>query len=1326
VIAERKDKIEQAHERKWLALDALQVLAFDGAEAEPYQTWIKDRIAVLMTGCDVCVRVFHQSRGEWKTRLVDSYDEEMVHDFLKVIDDICIGRICKGLDEARDVLIAAEPKQRGVRILPSEATYAFFEALSCNAFIRNEELLQKHFDVPFGLVQTKKRLKLQTFVPAMTRFLFSKNASRHEWAAQSWSGSKRNILPSEFEWTVRDHLMDAMMRVQMTNLDLDFAGNFWFAVKLIITKCDKDLITHNIRGLDMDFYKLALDHLSLRSEGFLDLIATITLLLEKSPTDFWDAMDAITPSTATVVEQVFNSPVLKSIFIEASEENKTRMEELDEAFTWVGPFVSSIKAANLTPACKAFSNLLFSRLQADHFSRVSRARCYKEGLWVLDFAFKKMNEGKNLTTFVGQPTVNGMLEILKTHIKLIVTSLKRFGDSPETKEDLKLALSMIQQAFTLECQSLAVERQLITLSRPSPTETPPSSPIWTAIIKAIDANSIDLATHLLIAGKYLVGLELLHMKPGVDKIPPTIRHFNDRFKLLSQSVTDVIDRLAEFDPRRLGALLEQPAAATALISTLFSSTEDTRNSSVELLKVISAQDARRDALQYILKTYYKNVLEGVSSSSRQVMRKKTLAPAPSLVKTCSDIIDVMCNSQDGILRSRSLDSSEAAVTMNLWKSLWDLLTMVFQMTEDWAALAVYDKDTMKDFCRDTMQFADQLFDQCSIFSTALKESASNPADTSSTTKLLKELLELPARTMEGMAKWLRLRDEFLSQKSVTLIGKLLIRLRRVSIEVDPETLSYMEGVLSGKIRAKLSMQQQAELLRALETHLGHSISKQEEPVKQPKQGSISKWMAQGSTSSDVKAKDDVTRKSLLADASRTATAFQAKREAIRAREAAAAKMADASREAAQSEFKKKRQAELEKAKAEKAAAIAKARKERGLSDHTAEAGSGLEGLGVLGKEQAPKGEGLMHSSDESDDEGDFDDDLFGIKRPDRPRAGPKTNIVNEIKVQMPVKKRKVVRSMKDMRARLAPDLTQLHKTILGWDYFHNGDFPPSSRTDIYKAVPKTFRTPQDYQDVFQPLLTLEAWQGFVKSREENTIKPYEIRVVSRASIDAFQEVSSTMTHAENKELGLSEGDIVLLSQSKMPNADDRYCLARVFRVQRKQAHLEVSYRVLPSNPLLSSLVPNGTVYGSKIQSITPLEREFGALAGLMYYDLCDEILRAKPSPLLTYKDSQLDSLISTYNVNKAQAKAVKSAIDNDAFTLIQGYVLSNISILITKTIAVLLVQERQRLLSLSWVPYCRTVFATTVRPLTSLDNLVPILPRRSFSSVLQVTRRSMN
>ena len=283
----------------------------------------------------------------------------------------------------------------------------------------------------------------------------------------------------------------------------------------------------------------------------------------------------------------------------------------------------------------------------------------------------------------------------------------------------------------------------------------------------------------------------------------------------------------------------------------------------------------------------------------------------------------------------------------------------------------------------------------------------------------------------------------------------------------------------------------------------------------------------------------------------------------------------------------------------------------------------------------------------------MDEALFGERlkprAPDQPRAAPKQ------RRQQPVKKQRLERSAKDMRARLAPDLMPLHKTILAWEFFHNGDFPPGANDADYSTVLSGFRSPIDYQRTFQPLLTLEAWNGLLKVKgEPNYSKVLELKVVSRTNVDAYIEISSTVPHADAK--SVSEGDLVLLSKSPMPsNAQDSpHCFGRVFKMNRKPQHVEVLYRMIHGTDLAQTLSPNSTCFGQKIMSMVPLEREYGALLGLQYYDLCDEITKAAPSPLLNYRDEVLLQFMENYRLNKAQAKAVKSAMDNDGFTLIQG------------------------------------------------------------------------
>lgn len=302
---------------------------------------------------------------------------------------------------------------------------------------------------------------------------------------------------------------------------------------------------------------------------------------------------------------------------------------------------------------------------------------------------------------------------------------------------------------------------------------------------------------------------------------------------------------------------------------------------------------------------------------------------------------------------------------------------------------------------------------------------------------------------------------------------------------------------------------------------------------------------------------------------------------------------------------------------------------------------------------------MVSSESESDAEDEIDHALFGSSKKARQSAAVaeyNASKQQQIVSKGPVKKTKQVRTVKDMRARVAPDLSPLHCAILSWDFFHDGDFPPGSSRDNYALVSNAFRTAHDYRNTFEPLLLLEAWQNFRQAREEASSKPFSIKVVNRMSLDQLVEVSSTLDLTQPKELGLFDGDVVLLSKSATPSASpsEPYCLARIFKITRKSSSVEVTFRVAQGGKLLGSLIPSMKLFGEKLTSITPLEREYGALLGLVYFDLCDEIVKAYPSPLLPYSDQTLGKVSKTYELNKAQAKAVQSAVDNDAFTLIQG------------------------------------------------------------------------
>lgn len=1247
---QRLKKLSEAEARKNLVLDCLPIFAFDGADAAGYQEWLKEKLNQAMTSCDVCIRLYHRARNELKHKLEEEYDSDEVAQFMGVFDNMNLERITSGLDHASQLLRDAPPEKRGIVSLDNQGMYALFESLSCEALLKNEALLAKHFDEPFNLVQTKKRLRLGTYTAAMTRFLFSTNEDRYIWAVTSYTRFKRGLTKTEFAAAVRDPLFDAMKRVQLVCLDAPFLPAFWGGVRIIMDKLDKELITHSLRAIEIDVCKLALEHLQFDFTGFKDLIGTVQQLLEKSAVDFWDAMGAISP--VTVIEQILGNKTLDYLLlhVEKPDESPT----LDEIFGWVNPFFASIKPSNQTPACRAVVHQLLKRFQDDKYTRASRTYCYELGLQTLLQSLRIMNKGNTRSTFVGYATMSDMLDFVHLQSEDILATIK-VSKSLQQGNLAELGLQVVQNTLSLDCLSLEVDREALLRGEQLHHDMNfTMSPIWEAIISSIRPGDVELATKVLMGAGLLVGMEKFVTKSGVQ-MSKSMNWWNHTFSSYSKAVSGVLEKLSDFSPSDLDKLFDAKESAHAVIIHLFSSESEPRQAAVEVIKAVSSQDSRRDALAHLVKAFYFNALKPVEQSLRRIAKKQVFAPTPSMLKLCTDIVDVLCNPQDGILRSRTLTLEEAAITEQLWGTLWQALMTIFEKTEDWSNVG-HDKTHMMDFCRDTMQFADALYDEYSHFASALSQANSqNNEDGQSDSG--KQLLKWPQITMGGMSKWLRLRDEYLISKAVALTSKLLVRLRDADIDIADDTRLFIEEILEGKVRTKLTPNQQAELERALEKHLGYSIRKEEKLPKKVKQGSISAWATSGTgrsspASSGAEEPDSLSK--IVADSTRGADAFK-KRQLLIQQQAKAKK--DAAEDKARSEFSQKRAREKLLLQKQKEEAIRKAKKNlplMGVAAQTAEAGSGTRGIGVTGKDHSVKGEGVMVSSDESDDDDEeMDEELFG---PSVKREAKLARAKLPLLPQGPVKKKRVQRSFKDMRARLAPDLSSLHKTILGWDYFHEGDFPPNSRTDIYTRVPNKFQSPFDYKNTFQPLLTLEAWQGFVKAREEGTFRAFEIKVINRSNVDAFIELSTNMSHADNKEISISEGDICLLSKAPQPaNAPDApNCLARVYRITRKKAHLEILYRLVHGSSLIASLVPNAIIHGVKIQSITPLEREYGALVGLQFYDLMDEIIKAKPSPLLKYSDKQLESFKETYSLNRAQAKAVKSAIDNDAFTLIQG------------------------------------------------------------------------
>jgi len=1181
---------------------------------------------------------------------------------MEKFDGLNVRRIEAGLQAATQQLESLPEAYRKAPNLDLVGLYAIFEALTCRAMYSIEARLREHFDLPFRLVQTKKFLRIGSYCPAMTHFLFAEGIDRRRWAEKTWHTIKRNISATQYEWSVKEPLCHAMTRVQLGNLQKDFLEQFWKGVHTMINRFDADVIMHSLRGMeyakiDTDICSLAFNHLQVDDDAFRPLLASMKVILQLSPQAFWDSMG--TRPAAAWTEEFFRSPALVRLLQSADS------EVFEDIFGWVTPFLQSVKPINQPPIARAVVDKLFGTLQDNSkYSQDVCNYCSNLGLTFMSETLTNLNRERLAT-----PATSGELfESMGRHISLITASAR--NDSPS----ILTASEVFRQAIAFDCDLLKSRMTLLSEGKIPPAQTIVFHPfLWTAASSAMGTGNIVLAKKVLLAFRGLAPTEPFVAKN--QSVPADREAWNKSFTTFNQGIHDILERINDFEPSTLQQLLSDNDSANATIALLFASDNAVRTAAVEILKTMSTETTRKESVQFAIRDHFGVTINAFSYSFRQLAYQKSFRPAQSALKIGQDMLDALTNSENGILRSKSLISDDARTIESVWQALWQLLSIVFQNTAAWSDIG-HEKDVLMDFCRDVMDFGDKLFDQFGVIEGALNHTSGDDDNDDGTASAKqstgKRLVDQPRNAMQFIVRWLKLRDEFLVAKSCALVCKLLVRLKDFDTTLDDKSITLILECIYGKNRTTMSEQQKAELRRALETHLGHSIEetapKKEVAVKPAKREFIDldKWK---NNAQNAQAPEALTLDATIASSSTAYTQFKAQ-QAVKeqAKEQAKAKSkllkaatASAARPIDPGEFiRRRKQAEEEMKKANQAALLAR-RKAAG-------AGSGVTKLGVYGKDHAEtKGSDMMvssgeESSDDSDSETELDQELFG---PSTKAPGIKIGLTEDqsraMKKQQPrgpVKKARIVRSAKDMRARLAPDLSSLHKTLLSWDYFHEGPFPPGSGRRDYAGVVNTFRDATEYQRTFQSLLTLETWSGFLKAKEENTNKPFEIKVLNRSSVDAFVEVSTSMSlpkaGVNNNRFEVGEGDLVLMSKASESSASSPHCMARVHKIIRKKGNVEVLYRVIPGNPLASSLVPAAQVWGLLVMSTKPLEREYGALLGLQYYDLCDEVTRAKPSPLLNYTDEKLQPLERVYNVNKAQAKAIKSALDNDAFTLIQG------------------------------------------------------------------------
>ncbi|RPB27518.1 hypothetical protein L211DRAFT_552360 [Terfezia boudieri ATCC MYA-4762] len=1262
--------------------------------------WVKDQLIKQLSRCAECVKTFHEKKREMFIDMQREYDMAEIEGFFEQLNQWDVERISPILQRCEQTILNLPPQDRRLNYIDKEALYAMFDVL-CDPTLLQYEPLASNFRYTFSAIQQRKsKLKVDHDLPAMIVFLFDKDQGLKEWATYTCTRRLPRIEPTIFEKELLPFLTKTIRRAAEFGNEEDLT-RFFSGALTIILNASRELILKCICGANEDLIKFTINHVADKAQYLENILLLIGELMRKLRYDFWDAASPVSPTT--FVDWVFSNPQIEGMLLKDRNTSDDYGAILQSYTNWIVPFAETMRPSNRP---QASSNLLFNLLnkyQNPKSQPIATSICLREGMKVLRMSLDELSK-KGISGSVEHILCRTAVKLVQQHMgplrKVLSKTSSLFKDVSENLAAARAeAKTILQYALILNCRIIYEDYRLLSKDKSLPSETITSyfQELYNTVLDQIVINDTEIACDTLGSLLDLVGLEKIRIQDEKAQIPEPkssdspLRaaklEFNKTLGLLNATVGEILNRVSEFDPENLIQILQHTKASRFVIASLFSPENDYYLPGVDIIKQAFDTIGKVEGLTVMLKNNFDTAIDAFIWGIRRITQMRTFGPMPNLVKTCVYLIQILCDSQDGLLlqEGKFTTEDEKNKLSEFWEYQWRLLGAIFEETINFQKSQ--DRRALVEFTRDTMEYADTLFSSFPAFEKAIAPSVPESAFEANSQRISKtgiDLLQFANRSIYKIAMWLRLRDEPLLRICHGLLCKILKQLHQANVTVEPDGVSrLMKFATRGdqsKYQTNMTEQQKADLRAACgEPVVFEKYVSRKSDTK--KQATLAQWTAPiddttikreadkevieilDEDSDDGFADEDLV--AALERSERTAVSDRLKQQSKASGSLPPPPKARPSIVHKGSKIKPKVDPAVERARADVAERV-RLRKEMEREKELAmqsTVGATLQGTKIKPANTPKKGPIVIgDESSSSEEEGDDEDDGTGLfalatksKKTTQLIDGPRSGFRQPVNFTV----QKQARSAADLRARLTPDLSPLYRRILNWNFFHDQDFPPGSSAKDYLMVANTFQNVAEYKSTFEPLLMLECWNQFRKAKEENNFTVFSLELATRMNADNFVELHMTMDQADfvAQKVSVMESDVLLVStaaNNPLSSPSEASCLARVVGIIKKRTVVEMSLRCLPSPSMLPVLKVKAKYRVAKILSLTPLEREYGALLSLAYYDLLDEILHARPSPLVKPLDDEVEHMRSNYQVNEPQARAICAATNSEGFTLIQG------------------------------------------------------------------------
>lgn len=434
-----------------------------------------------------------------------------------------------------------------------------------------------------------------------------------------------------------------------------------------------------------------------------------------------------------------------------------------------------------------------------------------------------------------------LLQIIGIHADFIfAVALSEAHDNERWKNAREAALHLLQVILTSDIDNLAAAMTI--LSRPEPDTTieglknslnPTHAQLWAKFYEGVSGKDLNAVTLLLNIAARSARLDTLSTKavrrsfvsvhetkggkPSPELLEAVDATVNEVNKSLASTRNGLMSSVSKFTDSQsdLLNLVRQDDVSNYLVYMLLSPVEDYNTAAQTLIGQAYDVDTRSDCLRQLLNSVPRITIQGLTNYLDEfVVHAKKVSEACSLakalVRAMTDVIEVLGNSPDGLLKDPLFlkSSSKGNWTIQtslplLWKAMTASIAVIFKMTPNWAIF--YDNKTMVEWMRDALIFGRDLLERRHTF-----EQASLPYEEqdSSSTKSLRHVRRVMTRGLQDVLyeaqAWLRLTDMELLYQSFALLKSLFQSFHESNEKPSTKTLDKLKKFVD-KNRARIGV-----------------------------------------------------------------------------------------------------------------------------------------------------------------------------------------------------------------------------------------------------------------------------------------------------------------------------------------------------------------------------------------------------------------------------------------------------------------------------------------------------------------------------------------